>query len=171
MTDAGPPSRQSVTRMRDDNDVAGLSRTLREADQGTAAAAASYLAEIGTPECAQVLLGSLRLPASRSHTDTAIIRGLGQIREVRAVPVLVAILQAPGNSWEGPREDAIWALGRIGDRRAVPAILTAVRAPFIRSALEALERIGGPDVAPGLLVRLWGCVSSNNPMSVKIPTR
>lgn len=79
-------------------------------------------------------------------------RGLGQLRDQRAVPVLGATLANPGEL-PAVRGEAAEALGVIGRRSAVPVLLRALRdtEPDVRAgAAMALGLLGGLEVLPAL---------------------
>lgn len=63
---------------------------------------------------------------------------LGQLKERRAVGVLIATLQDNATVWDAAG-DAAWALGEIGDVQAIEPLIWALEYPYV--ALRAIESL------------------------------
>ena len=84
----------------------------------------------------------------------AIIPALGQLKDERAVPLLIKALNNLDEDWLG-REAAARALGDIGATKAVPCLIRAAWLPETRNAaIEALAVIGDPRAVDVLLSTL-----------------
>jgi pimeloyl-ACP methyl ester carboxylesterase len=86
--------------------------------------------------------------------STAAARALGEVRDNRALGVLVAHLSSPDVA---VRRACVWALGEISDSRAVAALVSATSddAYDVRSeALRALEKLGAVGVIGGVATAL-----------------
>ncbi|MFB7508825.1 HEAT repeat domain-containing protein [Streptomyces broussonetiae] len=145
-----------VAEMRCRRDVDGLCRTLEHADRLTATYAAEFLADIGGPTATDALLRCLRNPDEDPVIIHVVIQCLGQLRERRAVPDLIAALRSRDQrGWIG--DEAVRALGEIGDPRAVqPLVDMLISYTSLGSeVLDALTRIGDARAVPGLLAALW----------------
>ncbi|MBO1924330.1 HEAT repeat domain-containing protein [Thiomicrorhabdus sp. 6S3-12] len=80
-----------------------------------------------------------------------IIPTLGQLKDVRAIPLLTDLLQLADEDWLG-REMAARALGEIGDSRAVPVLIQAAwRAETRDEAIAALAQVVDVRAAPVLV--------------------
>lgn len=80
-----------------------------------------------------------------------IIPTLGSIRDERAVPILIELLNLLDDDWLG-REMAARALGNIGDNSATPALIGAAwRADTRSAAIEALSKMNDERSIPVLL--------------------
>lgn len=88
----------------------------------------------------------------------AAAEALGEIGDVRAVPVLSELLAAQGRAGEADlRRQIVVALGKIGDVSAIPPLADAVDDPAssVRlSAVEALGKLRRPEAVPPLLAAL-----------------
>jgi pimeloyl-ACP methyl ester carboxylesterase len=96
------------------------------------------------------LIGALEDPARTA----AAARALGEVRDNRALGVLIAHLSAPDKA---VRRACVWALGEISDSRAVTALVSATSddAYEVRSeALRALEKLGAVGVIGGVATAL-----------------
>lgn len=90
----------------------------------------------------------------RTGIAMAIIPVLGQLRDERAVPLLLKALTKMDEDWLG-REAAARALGEIGSTEAVPDLIRAAWLPETRSAaIEALAVIGDPRATDVMLSAL-----------------
>jgi pimeloyl-ACP methyl ester carboxylesterase len=96
------------------------------------------------------LIAALEDPAR----TVAAARALGEVRDNRALGVLISHLSAPDVA---VRRACVWALGEISDSRAVAALVSATSddAYDVRSeALRALEKLGAVGVIGGVATAL-----------------
>ncbi|NYT21529.1 MAG: hypothetical protein GKC07_06995 [Methanomicrobiales archaeon] len=133
-----------VKRLREQEDVIGLIRALRNRDPAVQYDAVEALGEIADPAATGALIAALtgdRYSGIRWKAAEA----LGKIGEP-AVPSLIAVLDHPD---EGVRWKAAITLGEIGDQRGIAPLigLLSDRDRFVRSrAAFALGRIGSPAI-------------------------
>lgn len=113
--------------------------------------AAQAIARLGGVEARGALAEAL-IRDDDEEVRARAARGLGQLGDHRAVPVLGATLANPGEL-PAVRGEAAEALGVIGRRSAVPVLLRALRdaEPDVRAgAAMALGLLGGLEVLPAL---------------------
>jgi HEAT repeat protein len=103
--------------------VPALMRLLRAADPKTRLAAADGLGLLQASEAVSDL-ASLAESDADVAAQTHAITALGQIGDVRTVPVLIRVLGSP--RWMA-RACAAWALGEFADPTAIPALRGAAR--------------------------------------------
>ena len=125
-----------------------------ERDSRVQYAAATALREIGDPRAVPALVETLQ------HHEDDFVRVfaawiLGKLADTQVVDVLVKVLQE-GSGLDGMavRGAAAGTLGEIGDPRAVEPLIAALvrddKWEVHRTIVEALEKIGGPQVIEAL---------------------
>ena len=75
---------------------------------------------------------------------------LGELKDARAVDVLVPLMNDPDVSY---RDKVVWALGEIGDRRAISPLIEALRDGDARvriSAIHGLDNLAAKEALPHL---------------------
>lgn len=131
--------------------VGPLVRALTGESGEVAKAVVRALVRLG-PEAVEPLLGVVPTlgPEGRGYG----VRALGELRDPRALPVLLSVLADPDDA--AGRADAAWALGRLGDPRAGEALVPVLGDPQWRTRLEASRALGLLEVreAEGALERL-----------------
>ena len=133
-----------VKRLKEQGDVAGLIRALRNRDMAVQYDAVEALGELADPAATGALVSALtgdRYSGIRWKAAEA----LGKIG-APAVPSLIAVLDNPD---EGVRWKAAIALGEIGDERGIAPLIGLLSDPdrFVRSrAAFALGLIGSPAI-------------------------
>lgn len=133
-----------VKRLKEQGDVPGLIRALRNRDPAVQYDAVEALGELANPAATGALISALtgdRYSGIRWKAAEA----LGKIGEP-AVPSLIAVLDNPD---EGVRWKAAITLGEIGDHRGIGPLITLLSDPdrFVRSrAAFALGLIGSPAI-------------------------
>lgn len=91
----------------------------------------------------------------RGNTGWYTLQALGDIGDQRAIPVLIELVEAAGESWKRSKrrrfdrsfEQAAYALSKLKAREAVPVLVKYVENP---DAIRSLERIGDPRALPVL---------------------
>lgn len=160
----------AVGLLRLRGDVDGLCRVVAEEDLMSASAAIDLLADIGGPAATEMILRVLEDPEGFLHQGSdsltfAAILAAGKLRERRAVPALIALVNGGVGIPDYRADAACEALGEIGDPQAIPVLLVSAASrnylatePAAGPAIKALARFK-PDVAvPLLLERLWDYV-------------
>jgi HEAT repeat protein len=133
-----------VKRLREQGDVPGLIRALRNRDPAVQYDAVEALGELAHPAATDALVGALT-GDQYSGIRWKAAEALGKIGKP-AVPALIAVLDHPD---EGVRWKAAITLGEIGDERGIAPLigLLSDRDRFVRSrAAFALARIGSPAI-------------------------
>jgi HEAT repeat protein len=90
----------------------------------------------------------------------------GDLRDPRAVPILVPLLKDPEVNSVVP-----WALGQIGDRSAIPALIDALddkNASIVVSVIYALEELRAKEAVPRLMSLLTDDRKSNSGGQVSV---
>jgi HEAT repeat protein len=166
---------KELVELHDPNVLPSLVADLRNEDRHIRGNAAFVFAGLGDPRGFEVLLSILKDRSDRPPGQGAVYHGgisapgttpaynvkpqitadryyaahlLGDLRDPRAVPVLVALLDEPEVNDIVP-----WSLGQIGDKRAVaPLIQTlANRDPSMRVlAIYGLEQLHATEALPAL---------------------
>jgi HEAT repeat protein len=139
----------NITRMKEEKDIPGLIRALRNPDMGIQYEAAEALGQLRDPAAVQPLMEVLT-DDQYSGTRWKAAEALAQIG-TPAVDPLIAVLSHPD---EDVRWKAAIALGEIGDTRAIGPLIELLRDEdrFVKGrAAYALGLIGSPAV--GELIR------------------
>ena len=124
-------------------------------DNWTRNAALNYYQVTTPPKDLAPLLDALHSPDANSRK--ALVDLLGRMRDSRAVPALIALLQGDAN--DGVQEHAALALGRIGDKEAVAPLIAALKCPteWVRSAAAwALGKLGDTHATDALAAAIPG---------------
>ncbi|WP_231405966.1 HEAT repeat domain-containing protein [Streptomyces clavuligerus] len=138
-----------IARLRVDGDAAGLYRAVDSDDSATAYGAVALLGDLAAGDAAAVglLLEIVRRPdVFRIGLRLRAASALGELREPRAVPALLAMLSPPER---GTAED-------VRRRRAVVGALARIGTPTVVTELirRAAAGIDSPWVLPHALTRL-----------------
>jgi HEAT repeat protein len=127
-----------------------ITAILNDRSERTAGQGVAYLhtgpADQGHPDAKQFL--ALQISADRYYAAHL----LGDLKDSRAVPILIQLLNDPEVNYIVP-----WSLGQIGDRSAVPSLIGALsdRNPDMRVlAIHALEQLGATEALPSLRLLL-----------------
>lgn len=117
--------------------VGPLVRALTRESGEVAKAVARALVRIG-PEAVGPLLPVVPSlgPEGRGYA----VRALGELRDPRALPVILPLLAAPADP--SGRADAAWALGQLGDPRGGEALVPVLGDSDWRARLEASRAVG-----------------------------
>ncbi|GLF93099.1 HEAT repeat domain-containing protein [Streptomyces yaizuensis] len=155
----------AIARLRLDGDVPGLYRAAREADRPTAYGSVALLADIGSPAAADALLDLLRgRDTGRLGTRLRAASALGRLREARAVPALLRLLDEVAGESDRRRKTVVRALGRIGGPGAAAVLLRRWEEgedpPWV--LVHALTRLRAPEAVPALLTE-WDRVPASDP--------
>ena len=142
---------------RDGRALEPLLETLRDpSEDGQVRMGAAYsLGFLGDVAAVDPLIETLREDMEmRTGILAACIGALGELKDPRAVPILLEALSNRSDDWIY-REMAARALGEIGDSRAVgPLISAAYMADTRHDAIEALAKIGAPEAVDALIEAL-----------------
>ncbi|MEW6489676.1 MAG: HEAT repeat domain-containing protein [Thermodesulfobacteriota bacterium] len=117
--------------------VGPLVRALTRESGEVAKAVARALVRLG-PEAVGPVLPVV--PSLGSEGRGYAVRALGELRDPRALPVLLALLADPADP--SGRADAAWALGQLGDPRGGEALVPVLGDPDWRARLEASRAVG-----------------------------
>lgn len=132
----------------------GLFSPLLEAPQASVASAAIQgLGKTGDPAAGELLLKMLSSPEVAEAARGDLILALGELRDARAVPALLAIAKNRAED-KSRRMYAAGALGRIGDQAALPVLreMFAERDSLLKAAAAAaLARLSPAEAFPLLL--------------------
>ena len=117
--------------------------------------AACSLGALGDASAVEPLIETMREDMKmRTGILAACIGALGELKDPRAVPILLKALGNRADDWIY-REMAARALGEIGDARAVgPLLSAAYMADTRHDAIEALAKIGDPEAVDILIEAL-----------------
>ena len=144
---------RAVIKLGDDKAVPPLLELLDFPNETTRMAVCGYLGQMklkDTRPVGDALLKRLDDPSLMVRSLAA--GGLGELRERRAVPKLLAIAQGPAastNAWFDPKLAAVIALGRIGDPAAVPVLEKLLETPGQHKVVcEALANLGETAAKP-----------------------
>jgi HEAT repeat protein len=139
----------NVTRMKEEKDIPGLIRALKNPDMSVQYEAAEALGQLRDPAAVQPLIEVLTND-QYSGTRWKAAEALAQIGTLSVEPLIAALSH--------PEEDVRWkaaiALGEIGDTRAIGPLIELLRDEdrFVKGrAAYALGEIGSPAV--GELIR------------------
>jgi HEAT repeat protein len=117
--------------------VGPLVEALKRESGEVAKAVVRALVRLG-PEAVGPLLPEV--PSLGAEGRGYAVRALGELRDPRALPVLLSLLADPADA--SGRADAAWALGQLGDPRAGEALLPVLGDPQWRTRLEATRAAG-----------------------------
>jgi hypothetical protein len=159
---------QEIAGRHDARILPSLAAWLTHEDRHARGNAAFIFASLGDPRGFQVITGILTDRSDRPRgviahgnwTLQAQIRSdryfavhlLGNLRDVRALPILTPLLTDAEVNYHVP-----WALGRIGDKRAIAPLLDALNdeSPSIRVlVIYALETLKAREAVPRLVALL-----------------
>lgn len=145
----------SLGEIGDARALDALSSALEDHDKYVGERVVSAIGEIGTPAGVEPLKKALINPFLRPYAA----RALGEIRDQRAVDILLTLLNDPNTD---VRRYAVASLGKTGGLSVVEAIMNSLKdsVPWVRaSAVEALDRIGDLRALPALVA----ATSDSNP--------
>lgn len=131
-----------LAKLKDDQDIAGLTRALGHRNPTVRAQAATTLGELGAVIAIPALAAALR--DQNSDVRESVVEALGKFREPNAVEAVIAGLTDTNS---GLRRRAARVLGQQGDRRAIATLIRALSDetwPVRAEAAKALGRIGDP---------------------------
>jgi len=139
---------RAVSKLGDDNAVPKLLELLDSPNEVMRMSVCGFIGQMklkDTRPVGEALLKKLDDPSLMVCFAAA--SGLGEVRERRAVPKLLAMAQGPvasiTNWFFDPRLAAVMALGRIGDPLAVPVLEKLLETPGQHTAVcEALANLG-----------------------------
>jgi arylsulfatase A-like enzyme len=125
--------------------------------------AALWLAEVGDSAGVMILGEALDACAGKEALCKSIIAVLGKLRDVRAIPALIAHLPDVLT-----RREVVQALGEIGDAAAEPALVERLKTdeyvPVRVAAARALAHMGG---ARAVLALKWSASADKEPRVVE----
>ncbi|MEV0322872.1 HEAT repeat domain-containing protein [Streptomyces sp. NPDC050658] len=167
-----PPSsaRIDVARMWLDGDVDALCATVESGDARSARLAAELLAERPDPRASDALLRRLEVvDEARPWLFLDAVRALGLLRERRAVPGLVRLLDGGRLPNLGARYWILRALGRIGGPEATRVLLECLDDRDLNEVvLEALGDLRDPEITPMMLAGLWRFLPGHAVESIEV---
>jgi HEAT repeat protein len=126
-----------------------LMAAFKDKDTDLSGCAGSGLVMMGAP-AVDALIAEVRDP--NSGVRSGAVQLLGKIRDPRAVPPLIDVLQVKDLQW-----NAAYSLGEIGDPRAVDGLIAALQnkdAEFREEAANALGKIKDPRADAALTAAL-----------------
>jgi HEAT repeat protein len=166
----GPPLEVSLARMRVDGDVAGLRRAVETGDLYTSGSAVALLGDIGGEAAVEFLLDLLeRWDAEHPYVHMWAAEALGRLRERRAVPGLLRLLEGGELANQGQEEIVLRALADIGGPEVVRVLLDRLEGngASLWMAVDALTRLRAPETVPALLAALWRLLPMNGVRAVR----
>jgi HEAT repeat protein len=158
-----------IATIGDDFAVPALLDLLRNGSNEVRSTVSIYLGKLRLKQ--PDVVGDALLPLigdPDARLSSAAISSLGAIREKRAVPELVKLLEGPTDPkptepWVLPRAMAIVTLGRIGDPAAIGPLVKLLDSPESNErALEALVSIGDSSAAKPLFSHYVRTASAGN---------
>jgi len=130
-----------IEKMKEERDVEGLIKALRDAKDARArSAAAEALAQVGDGRAIEPLAAALKDKDASVRRQVA--EALGKIGGAGAIKPLIAALKDPDHR---ARQNAVQAFGAIGDARAVKPLIAALTDPdrdVCGAAAWVLGRVG-----------------------------
>jgi HEAT repeat protein len=146
---------RAIVKLGDDSAVSALLELFDSPDEMSRMAVCAYIGKMklkDTRLIGDALMKKLDDPSPMVRSTAT--HALGELREGRAVPKLLAIAQRPAestNDWFKSNLAAVTALGNVGDPAAVPGLVKLLDNPSQHQVVcEALARLG-KSAAPPLL--------------------